>query len=57
MGWKPEQGLWSLRDDASVEATITYTPRLCSDDMVTLKRAAVDGLGILAFPATSVVMK
>jgi len=49
-GWKPESGTWSLRGPSDVRATIPFDPRLCCDDMLTLKQAAVAGLGIVALP-------
>lgn len=49
-GWKPESGQWSLRGPGDVMATIPFRPRLCCDDMLTLKRAALAGLGIVALP-------
>ncbi len=51
LGWKPASGQWQLRNGQGAEASIPFNPRLCSDDMVTLKRAAKDGLGIVALPA------
>jgi DNA-binding transcriptional LysR family regulator len=47
---------WRLRAQPSArgsrsEVILALTPRLISDDMSTLKRAAVDGLGIVALPA------
>jgi DNA-binding transcriptional LysR family regulator len=50
VGWKPEVGQWSLRGPDDVRVTIPFQPRLCSDDMSTLKRAAAAGLGIVALP-------
>lgn len=50
LGWKPEQGNWALRNNAGLTAAIPFTPRLCSDDMVTLKEAAMNGLGLIALP-------
>lgn len=50
LGWRPEQGHWSLRNSADITATVPFTPRLCSDDMVTLKQSAIEGLGIIALP-------
>jgi DNA-binding transcriptional LysR family regulator len=43
---------WRLRAPGGRnEVILALTPRLISDDMSTLKRAAVDGLGIVALPA------
>ena len=43
---------WRLRhgNAAKDQVVVALTPRLLSDDMVTLKRAAVAGLGIVALP-------
>jgi DNA-binding transcriptional LysR family regulator len=49
-GWKPESGMWSLIGPDDVRASIPFKPRLCCDDMLTLKQAAVAGLGIVALP-------
>lgn len=49
-GWAPEVGQWSLRGPHDVRVTVPFSPRLCSDDMSTLKEAAVAGLGIVALP-------
>lgn len=50
LGYKPERGTWSLRGPDGVSVTVPYAPRLCSDDMVTLKHAATEGLGIVGLP-------
>ncbi|MFK7988517.1 MAG: LysR substrate-binding domain-containing protein [Sandaracinaceae bacterium] len=50
LGCKPERGSWSLRGPDGVTATVRYQPRVCSDDMVTLKHAATEGLGIVGLP-------
>lgn len=50
LGYKPERGSWSLRGPEGMTATVPYQPRLCSDDMVTLKHAATEGLGIVGLP-------
>lgn len=50
VGWKPELGQWSLRGPGGARATIPFRPRLCSDDMGTLERAAIAGLGVVALP-------
>jgi len=44
--------IWRLREsrERSKEVEVPLTPRLVSDDMKTLKRAAVAGLGILSLP-------
>ena len=50
VGCKNELGQWSLRGPDQTRATIPFRPRLCSDDMSTLKQAAAAGLGIIALP-------
>lgn len=50
VGWKPEHGQWTLRGPDDTRATIPFRPRLCSDDMTTLKEAAAAGLGVVALP-------
>ncbi len=42
---------WSLRGPQGQELTVPFAPRLCSDDLATLKHAALEGLGIVALPA------
>ena len=44
--------IWRLRQSGrrSKEVVVPLTPRLLLDDMLTLKRAAVGGLGIVALP-------
>jgi len=44
--------VWRLRDlrERSKEVEVPISPRFISDDMKTLKRAAVDGLGIASLP-------
>jgi len=49
-GWRPEHGEWSLIGPDGARHTAHYRPRLCSDDMSTLKTAAAAGLGIVALP-------
>lgn len=50
LGYAPERGSWSLRGPDGARVTVPYRPRLCSDDMVTLKDAATQGLGIVGLP-------
>lgn len=47
--------VWRLRHSTRKReaATIKLAPRLLSDDITTLKRAAMDGLGIVALPGYS----
>jgi DNA-binding transcriptional LysR family regulator len=49
-GWRPERGEWSLVGAKATRYTVHFRPRLCSDDMSTLKNAAIAGLGIVALP-------
>ncbi|MDA0688263.1 MAG: LysR substrate-binding domain-containing protein [Proteobacteria bacterium] len=51
LGWKPELGYWSLKGPDGSDFSLPYKPRLCSDDMVTLKHSACAGLGIIGLPA------
>ncbi len=50
LGGKPEKGNWALQNQDGLHVSIPYTPRLYSDDMVTLKKAASVGLGIVGLP-------
>ncbi len=50
LGYQPGVGAWTLRGPDGGTATVPYQPRLCSDDMVTLKHAATEGLGIIGLP-------
>ncbi len=50
LGYTPERGSWSLRGANGATVTVPYQPRLCSDDIVSLKHAATEGLGIVALP-------
>ena len=51
LGWQSPHGKWNLEDALRNEVAIEITPRLKSDDMSTLKHAAVCGAGIVALPA------
>jgi len=51
LGWKPEVGSWSLKGPDGSDFSLPYEPKLCSDDMVTLKHASAAGLGIVGLPA------
>ena len=51
VGWQPVTGHWSLEHTDGLKTTIPFSPQLCSDDMTTLKQAAVKGLGIVSLPA------
>jgi len=50
LGWQPETGHWLLRDANGSTFSKPYQPRLCSEDMMTLKQAASAGLGIVGLP-------
>ena len=50
IGWQPRTGQWSLENDDGEKQVIPFSPRLCSDDMSTLREAATYGLGIVALP-------
>jgi DNA-binding transcriptional LysR family regulator len=44
--------MWRLRaQDGQGETTLAVTPRLVSNDLSTLKRAAAEGVGVVALPA------
>jgi len=51
--------VWRLRDlrERSKEVEVPISPRFISDEMKTLKRAAVAGLGIASCPAMSVAKR
>ena len=51
VGWQPVSGHWTLQDMEGLKTTVPFNPQLCSDDMSTLKSAAIDGLGIVSLPA------
>lgn len=51
LGWQAHGDLWKLEHRSGAKEEIQITPRLKSDDMVTLKEAAGEGLGIVALPA------
>lgn len=50
LGWQAHGGQWILEHNSGAKEEIQITPRLKSDDMVTLKEAAGEGLGIVALP-------
>lgn len=49
-GWRREAGRWSLRGPDDESVNVSYSPRLNSDDMSTLKEVAAAGLGIVSLP-------
>jgi len=51
VGWQPVSGHWTLQDRNGLKTTVPFSPQLCSDDMSTLKSAALEGLGIVSLPA------
>ncbi len=51
VGWQPTSGHWTLQNNEGLKTTVPFNPQLCSDDMSTLKRAAMEGLGIVSLPA------
>lgn len=51
VGWQPASGHWTLQNKEGLKTTVPFSPQLCSDDMSTLKSAAIDGLGIVSLPA------
>lgn len=51
LGWRPGNSSWSLQGSSGQNVSVTFAPRMRSDDMVTLKQAAGSGLGAVALPA------
>lgn len=51
LGWQSPNSKWTLGNDAGEEIVVEITPRLKSEDMSTLKHAAICGAGIAALPA------
>jgi DNA-binding transcriptional LysR family regulator len=50
-GWQSTEKTWNLISENNEQAEITYKPRLCSDDMWTLKRACEKGHGVVSLPS------
>jgi DNA-binding transcriptional LysR family regulator len=50
LGSRGDETIWRLRSTGLEEAVVPFVARLKSDDMETLKQAAVTGLGIVALP-------
>jgi len=44
------EGRWELRNNRDESIAIPFKPKLCSDDILTLKKAAGAGVGIVALP-------
>jgi DNA-binding transcriptional LysR family regulator len=51
LGWRPGGSSWSLQGPGGSSASVPFTARMRSDDMVSLKEAAAAGLGAVALPA------
>jgi DNA-binding transcriptional LysR family regulator len=51
LGWQSPRDKWSLESYLGERVEIDVTPRLKSEDMSTLKEAAIQGLGVVALPA------
>lgn len=51
LGWQAPEDHWQLEHKSGAKQSLQITPRLKSEDMVTLKEAACNGLGIVALPA------
>lgn len=41
---------WNLQGPGGVQATVQHTPRLVTDDMITLRRVALEGGGVVQLP-------
>lgn len=50
LGWQAPVDRWSLEHNSGTKEVIQITPRLKSEDMSTLKEAAIKSLGIVALP-------
>ena len=51
VGWQPATGHWTLQNSEGVKTSVPFSPQYCSDDMGTLKQAAIEGLGLVSLPA------
>jgi len=51
LGWQSPKGKWSLQKYSGERVEVNISPRLKSEDMSTLKEAAIHGLGVVALPA------
>lgn len=51
VGWQPATGHWTLQNKEGVKTTVPFSPQYCSDDMGSLKQAAIEGLGLVSLPA------
>jgi DNA-binding transcriptional LysR family regulator len=48
---RANEPVWQLKHRGGAETVVAYKPRLHCDDMTTLKKAAIAGIGIVALPA------
>ena len=51
LGWQSPRGKWTLQKYSGDRVEVAIIPRLKSEDMSTLKEAAIQGLGVVALPA------
>jgi DNA-binding transcriptional LysR family regulator len=51
MGTAGKEQTWHFVDAYSKPAALTHTPRLSTDDLFTLRRAATQGVGVACLPA------
>ena len=51
VGWQPTQSQWNLESNTGVKINVPFGAAFSSDDMSTLKQAAISGMGIVALPA------
>lgn len=51
LGARSDQTTWQFFGDAGKEIIVLSTPRLWSDDLATLRTAAITGLGMVSLPA------
>jgi DNA-binding transcriptional LysR family regulator len=51
LGWQATGDHWRLEHQTGTKEIVQIAPRLKSEDMTTLKKAASEGLGIVALPA------
>ncbi|MDZ3992739.1 LysR substrate-binding domain-containing protein [Pseudomonas sp. Teo4] len=50
MGACTRHYLWSMEGPEGVQATVEHTPRLVTDDVITLRRVALEGGGLVQLP-------
>jgi DNA-binding transcriptional LysR family regulator len=51
MGTVGKEHTWHFLDTDSKPTTLTHTPRLSTDDLFTLRQAAIRGVGVACLPA------